>query len=174
MRRTSVLLLLTPLLLGACDVLGIDRACTLEARPAIAVRIVDASTDLPPAADTGRVIVRDGAYADSVDVSRSLFEQEVLLGFAHERRGTYAVSVDVAGYEPWTLSDVRVGDTDDGCHVDTELVNAELNRVTAAVGERSRPAPSRFRAIRPIRVRAIRARTDLRPYDEDQRATGRL
>ncbi|MGH7444929.1 MAG: hypothetical protein ACREKM_08640 [Longimicrobiales bacterium] len=126
MTAKIVLLATTSLLLGACDVLDIGQACTLEARPAITVRLLDATTGESPAADTGRIVVRDGVYADSATVSSFVFEQDVRIGLAHERRGAYSVEVEVPGYERWTTDDVHVGQTDDGCHVDTELVTAEL------------------------------------------------
>ncbi len=124
MRATPFLLL--TLTLAGCDVLGIGTDCTREARPAITVQVVDAATGGLPAADTGRVRVVDGAFVDSAGLTRLMLEQDIDAALAHERPGRYTVEVTVPGYEPWMAANVRVGRTDDRCHVQTQHVVAEL------------------------------------------------
>lgn len=100
-----------------------DTVCTMEARPAVTVELRDARTG---AALTGpaTVIVRDGAFADTTEISADFSS----MGVAHERAGVYVVTVKKAGYRDWTRADVAV--ERDECHVRTALVRAELAPAT--------------------------------------------
>lgn len=98
--------------LGACE--GFT-ACTDEARPALDVTVTSAATGAPLVAT---VVVRDGAFADSMSTAGPYFYSLL------ERAGTYDVTVRAAGYATWTRPDVRV--TKDQCHVKTAHLDARL------------------------------------------------
>jgi hypothetical protein len=106
---------------SACDVIT-GPVCTDEARPALIVEIRDSVTNAP-AGMGARVIARDGAYADTGSV---LGAEGSRAGLAHEREGTYTVTVEKDGYRPWTRNGIRV--TKDACHVRTVSVPALLQQ----------------------------------------------
>jgi D-serine deaminase-like pyridoxal phosphate-dependent protein len=98
----------------ACDVFG-PKDCDLRAYPAIMVAIRDSLTDVP-VTEGVRVIARDGTYADTADFR--------VFGLAHERPGTYTVTVEKDGYQTWSRTGVRVRDGE--CHVQTVELTARL------------------------------------------------
>jgi hypothetical protein len=119
MRCPTLLLLTTTLASGSCNLPG-NVACTLEARAAISVDVRDSVTN----AAVGRgstIIARDGLYADTAEIT-SVFDGPY--GLAHERPGTYAVTVEQQGYRPWSRSGLRV--TKDECHVRGVSITARL------------------------------------------------
>lgn len=88
------------LLATACDD-PFSGACTLDVSPAIEVVIVDAVTEAP-LAEAARGIVRDGAYADSLQPWTHTIEGEMASrAAALGRPGRYDVEVAVPGYVPW-------------------------------------------------------------------------
>lgn len=97
--------------------------CTMEARPAISVQVVDAQTGEPV---TGAVIVivRDGLYADTSQARATAPTGVRSAALAYERAGTYAVLVRHPAYREWQRTNVAV--TRDECHVKTVVLRAEL------------------------------------------------
>jgi hypothetical protein len=103
--------------------------CTMEARSAIQVTILDQQGGRLPSGTNVRVVARlEGAapYADTATVVAS--GDSTSIGLAHERAGSFTVSVSAPGYRPFTASDVRVEKTPDGCHVQTNRIVARLQR----------------------------------------------
>lgn len=92
--------------------------CTLEARSALAVTVVDATTG-------ARVT---GATVRATDGTRSenLTGLEGVYSGAHERPGTYTIVVSHPAYQQWQRAGVVV--EADECHVITEQVEARLTR----------------------------------------------
>jgi hypothetical protein len=95
-------------------------------RPGIIVHIRDAHNGTGLAYDA-RGIVRDGAFADSLQPAMSSSSDPHDLyarAAAHERAGTYSVEIVHPGYATWTAAGVRVaGGT---CHVQTVTLHANL------------------------------------------------
>lgn len=118
--RTAIALAGVAGLAGCGGILG-PGDCTDEARPGITVDLRDADTN-GPLTVAARVIARDGAYADTIETEPSL----AWVGLAHEREGSYTVTVDAAGYSPWSRSGIPV--IDGGCHVRTIKLTARLER----------------------------------------------
>jgi hypothetical protein len=82
--------------------------CTGEEGFAITVHVRDASTG-EPAALSATLVVREGAYADSMtgtQIEPSLFS--IQLEAARDRPGTYDILVRKAGYQTWFRRRVRV------------------------------------------------------------------
>lgn len=92
--------------------------CTLEARSALLVRPVDASTGAPIRGATVRVTTGD--------FSENLAEFDGAYSGAHERAGTYTIVVSHPDYQQWQRAGVVV--EEDECHVITEEVDARLTR----------------------------------------------
>jgi hypothetical protein len=127
MRKRSVILLL-PFAFSGCSVRDVLEPviCTAQFAPAIIVEIRDARTNAPLAAEA-RGVVRDGAYVDSLRPAEaesgdpaSLFSRQA----AGERKGTYSIEVQRAGYRTWTTAGVKVDA--DRCHVLTRRVRADM------------------------------------------------
>lgn len=102
-----------------CGALPEPLICTDEARPAIMVDIRDSTSGAFLGAGA-RAIVQDGSYADTASADLTGFPY--LLAF--ERPGTYNVTVEKTGYQPWMRSDVRV--SRGHCHVETVSLVALL------------------------------------------------
>lgn len=120
-RCRNVLVFAGVAVLAGCDLIT-GPACTTEARPALTVDVRDSITNAT-AGPGARIIARDGAFADTVlvptdDAARFPYQ------LAHERAGTYTVTVERDGYRPWSRSGVRV--TKDECHVRTLALTARL------------------------------------------------
>lgn len=94
--------------------------CTDEARAAISVEALDSVTNASVGAGA-RIIASDGAFADTVITVENFGGS---YGLAHEREGSYTVTVEQEGYAPWSRSDVEV--TRDECHVRTVRLTALL------------------------------------------------
>jgi len=107
-----------------------EQVCLTYAAPAVTVDVRDRRDGAPLSAPI-RVVVRDGAYADTAAAfplgsSPSSQPAATLAGLALERPGTYVVEVTAPGYAPWRRAGVRVGRTTDGCHVDGVMLRADL------------------------------------------------
>jgi len=93
--------------------------CTAEARAGIALTTVD-SVSGQPIATAGIVSAQDGTYLEkAVGLPPRYF-------MAYERKGTYAVTVQIDGFQPWRMTNVVV--PSDRCHVNTVTVTARLVR----------------------------------------------
>ena len=103
----------------ACDAITGGQICTTEARPAVSVDVRDSTTGAP-AVRNAIIVASLGAFADTA--SSSIFDGPY--GLAHERPGTYTVTVQKQGYRQWSLSGVRV--TKGECHVRTASLVARL------------------------------------------------
>jgi hypothetical protein len=97
--------------------------CDTGIAPAVVVEVRDAVTGAPAAADA-RGIVRDGTYSDSLYLYEFRDDVPLSLAGADERPGTYTVTLEKPGYETWTVSAIRVNDSN--CHVQTVFLTAEL------------------------------------------------
>jgi hypothetical protein len=91
--------------------------CTMEARPALAVVVVDSITGAGLAGST-TARARDGGFADS------LSGRDSVLSGIWERAGTYRVEISSAGYRDWSREGITV--TRDECHVQTVRIRALL------------------------------------------------
>ena len=116
-------------LLSAChSVAGSDAVCTGVAVPAIQLEVRDAA-DRAPAGREARAIARDGAFADTARpyVLHGYEDQVLTFMLAFERRGTYLVTVERAGYMRWERAGVRVDGNE--CHVRPVELTALLQRL---------------------------------------------
>ena len=96
-------------------------ACTLEARAAIGVTVIDSVTKQPLAGATVTVVRAEG-YTESVTMPDSSGMNQV--GMAFERDGVYVVTVTRTGYRDWQAKDVVV--TRDECHVQPVSLEAAM------------------------------------------------
>lgn len=97
--------------------------CTMEARSAITVEIVDTSTGQTPRGVT-TLTVRDGDYTETATIDGNMANAANTMGVAYERAGSYRVTVSNPNYGVWERENVRV--TRDECHVQTVRLRAEL------------------------------------------------
>jgi hypothetical protein len=118
LKVATVLVLACTLGSSACKL--VPGACTTEAKPAVSVTVYDSATNALVGRGA-RIIARDGAFADTADFSN---EYDGPYGLAHERTGSYDVTVEQQGYRAWSRAGVNV--TDDECHVRTVSVTARL------------------------------------------------
>jgi hypothetical protein len=94
--------------------------CTTNAAPAVSVAVHDSASN----ALVGRgakIIARDGAFADTADITN---EYDGPYGLAHERTGSYDVTVEQQGYRVWSRAGLNV--TRGECHVQTVSITARL------------------------------------------------
>jgi hypothetical protein len=116
-------------LLGSAGLLGTAACgerivCPTDIRYALEVAVADSVTGAP-AASGARLVVRDGAYADSGELLAGRPELDAMpLQAAAERAGTYEVTVRKAGYRAWAARDVGVDANE--CHVETRRLTARL------------------------------------------------
>lgn len=94
--------------------------CTMQAVPALIVDAVDSATGAP-ATRGATIVVRSATFADSASAP-----DDQPIGLAHEKAGTYTVTVTKPGYQPWSKPGIVVGR--DECHVLPERVTAKLRR----------------------------------------------
>ena len=101
-----------------CD-LPFGTACDTVLVPGLRMHAVDSvsGAGIAPAAGA-RVIARSGAYADTVVLQSSP------VALAHERAGTFTVTVEHPRYRLWTQNGVRV--REDECHVVPTELTARL------------------------------------------------
>jgi hypothetical protein len=116
----TMLAIIGAMLLAGCDVLTSPVVCTMEARPAISVDVRDSSGNAP-VGEGARITVRDGAFVDSAVTTEGYSGP---YGLAHERPGSYTVTVQQDGYATWSRNDVVV--TRGDCHVHTVGLTALL------------------------------------------------
>lgn len=98
--------------------------CTTEARFGLTILVRDATTNAP-AGQSAVATARDGSYAETLI---SYMDGLTFVG-ASERAGSYDISVNSPGYQPWTRDDVEVGSG--RCHVESRTVEARLNPIAA-------------------------------------------
>jgi hypothetical protein len=102
--------------------------CTLELRPAVMVYVKDSLTNTGVASGAS-LVVREGSFKDSVAAPNARPDlNDLVLGAAGERAGTYQVTVSKPGYATWMQSNVRV--TKNECHVNTVKLTALLQPVS--------------------------------------------
>jgi hypothetical protein len=114
----TLVVLVGTLASSACNL--VPGACTFQAVPPVSVDVRDSVTNAL-AGRGARIIARDGAFADTADFSDSY---DGPYGLAHERPGTYTVTVEQQPYRLWSRAGVRV--IRDECHVSTESITARL------------------------------------------------
>ena len=103
-------------MLGCIDT-PFETVCTDDLRAGLVVTVRDSVTGAPVSG--ARVVARTGATADT---ARSPLNG--ISALAYEKAGTYEVTVEQAGYRPWTRANVQV--TRDECHVRTVSLTALL------------------------------------------------
>ena len=105
MKALIVTLISLPLTAAACS----DTVCNLRGEYAINVAVKD-SVSGAFAASGARLVVRDGAYADSMEVpaNRPGLDAQALVG-AFERTGLYSVTVRKSSYQDWMRTNIGVG-----------------------------------------------------------------
>jgi hypothetical protein len=92
--------------------------------PAIVVEISDSVTGAP-LAEQAYGVVRDRDYVDSLRPYR--FAKERIMTAARKRAGTYDVTVEHAGYAPWTKKGVKVSGGE--CYAITVELKARLQKL---------------------------------------------
>lgn len=120
-RLPTVLISALALSLAACDLFSPQPVCTAEAYAAIALEVRDSVTNAHVGGGS-LIVASDGSYADtaSTSINRAIY------GLAYERAGTYTVSVQKPGYQPWSRAGVQV--TRGECHVNTVSLVARLQQ----------------------------------------------
>ena len=110
---------LAGLALNACSKKPADEQvmCTMEARSALAVVVVDSVTGAGLAATTV-ALARDGTFSDT------LSGRDSVVSGVFERAGTYRVELRSPGYRAWARDGITVGR--DECHVQTVRLRALL------------------------------------------------
>jgi len=118
-----VLIGATALLQAACSATSGEpngsSSCTLEARAGITLTTID-SLSGQPITTAGSVSAQDGSY---IEKATGLPPQYWM---AYERKGTYAVAVQVDGFQPWRATNVVV--SANSCHVNAVTLTARLVR----------------------------------------------
>lgn len=105
-----------------CSELLSARGCSAVYIFAIQVYVQD-SVSRAMTASGAQLIVRDGAYTDSVSFNQPGTDSQPLEA-AGERPGTYTVTVRKSGYQDWTRSNVQVSKGE--CHVQTVTLTSLL------------------------------------------------
>ena len=101
-----------------------EQGCTAEYRFGLGIQVRDSITG-QFIASGARLIVRDGAFGDTVQVPANRPDVDPLpIPAAGERPGVYTLTVQKPGYREWRKSGVRV--TADRCHVQLVRVTARL------------------------------------------------
>lgn len=108
---------------AACDDAARGFACTAEVRPGIVLEILDSVTNLP-AAFGAVVVAKEAGYEDTLRMRGSIDSANAFVAGAFERAGTYALTVNQAGYVPWSQGSVQV--TRGPCHVNPVQMTAHL------------------------------------------------
>lgn len=104
------------MLLVGCDLFG-PQACTTEAVPGVEIDVVHAVTGEPVTSALSGAL-SEGSYQEEM-----LAHENRLIG-ALEREGRYSAAVTADGYRVWIMDGIEV--EDDGCHVETVRLEAEL------------------------------------------------
>lgn len=124
--RTLLVALPSLALLAACNSEGPygandGVACTLEARAAINVELLDAATKVSISGGA-TVVATDGAYTDTLH-----YFGGGTFGGAYERVGTYTIKATTPAHGTATRTGIVV--TKDQCHVIGQRVTIEMTRV---------------------------------------------
>src|SRR5262249_12695775 len=117
-------LALASCLVGAETVSSQAIACTLEARPGIAVEVRGAASGAP-AVQGALAEASDGLHSfplETVEWETDDPASAYVMEGVHERPGEYTVTVTRNGYRPWVASGVRVSGW--SCHVSTVRLKA--------------------------------------------------
>ncbi len=126
----SVAPFVAALMMGGCDIVA-PHECPAIVRPALVVWVRDSATGVSVVGPV-TVVARAGAFADTADLFNPYDRDPATMDFnpfqlAFERAGTYDVSVQAAGYRPWTASAVTV--TRGDCNVKTITLTGMLQRL---------------------------------------------
>jgi hypothetical protein len=116
------------IVVSGCSELGIGTVCTEELRAGLTVTPRDAITG-QPVLIKGTVVAREGAFIDS---ATNAPPSQPSFSLVYERAGTYTVTMDMPGYQPWRIDGVAVGR--DECHVITVPLAAQISRIGQARG----------------------------------------
>ncbi len=120
-RTASLLFLATTV---GCEAFTESPVCTREARASVVVLVKDAVSGLP-IAEGSTLILRDGAFVDSISASAPYDDAAPLVTQnSWERAGTYTVTVRRPGYAEWVATGVSV--VGGVCHVQTVGLTAQL------------------------------------------------
>lgn len=122
--RKELLLLFALPYLNGCTILSsqANGMCTMEARPALQVSVVDARTG-NSILNGATVIAREAQFVDSVQVKDWMTPS---IGLAHERSGKYKVIVQKPGYKTWSVEGIKVKKGE--CHVEPVKIEAQLEK----------------------------------------------
>ena len=125
--RTNVIHL--AFLLASTAVIGCESAtedCAEVGRPAVRAHIRDSVTGRP-LAYRASLIVRDGAFSDSVPYQASALDSATFdfIDAAIGREGTYTVTVRREGSRVWTRNGVRAH-REDGCRLESAELTVRL------------------------------------------------
>lgn len=90
--------------LAGCDSTSAPEVCIALAEPALSVTAENTDTGEP--LDDALVIAQEGSFADSARTR--VGEDTFPATLAHERAGTYEVTVEKAGFSTWNRSRVVV------------------------------------------------------------------
>ncbi|WP_103068980.1 hypothetical protein [Aquimarina sediminis] len=121
MRNVFLLLLITFCACNDDDKLEDPVLCTTDSRPGIEVTVKDV-TDGLFLVEGIKVIATDNEYQETL---QNIPDTNIFVG-AHERKGTYTITVSKSGYITTTSEPVNV--TEDICHVITEGIEILLCR----------------------------------------------
>ena len=106
------------LLLSACDLLGAEQACEAIEGRAIRATVIS-SVDGSPITEELTGTLKDGSYIEKMRPSFDRFSG------GEARPGNYTVTITATGFEPWTMSDVRVPRNECGQPA-TRVLTAEM------------------------------------------------
>lgn len=101
---------------------SIAQSCTMSEVPGISLFIVDSIDG--PFREPVTVTLRDGGFSQTVAFPASYGLDKRWL--AHERPGTYAITLDAPGYKTWRRDNIVV--MAEACHVKTVSVTALMQR----------------------------------------------
>ena len=113
-----------PTTILACEEIN-DPNCTDEQRPGVRVEVRDSISGASIVAGTTLLLVA-GTYRDSVTAPQAVPPGFTSIAGAHERAGSYAVTVKKNGYADWHSTAVVRADE---CHVQTVSLLARLQRL---------------------------------------------
>jgi len=120
--------LVTVLASAGCGAVVVDPTCTNELRTGIRLTLEDSTTGARYPFTDVVAVASGGAFRDTARVA-SITEAsggQPSVGLAHERPGTYDVTVSAAGYAAWTTRGVRVEEEEVCHHVITRSLTARL------------------------------------------------
>jgi hypothetical protein len=115
-------------IVGVCACTNPAEDCSLVGVYAVRATITDSIT-AAPLAHRASLIIRDGAYVDSVPWSGTPTDSAQLdfLIAGPDREGTYDVTVRREGWRVWTRADVRAP-REKGCNVKQAQLTVRLQR----------------------------------------------